>query len=318
MSRSFGESFSAEVQARLPTIAPVRIPATARRAMAGRSEWSGAPPPNGDGSASPSGPDFLYGEAGGRCWEISPFFLSPLPRWFWIGPNVLRISTWFRAAPPGGERARATPWFLFGRATPLWRSPTGGIDERRTERWARERVQRPLATVHPEWSPWALVADASYGPLASAFAEPIWEEWYHAVHSSIRRGWFADPPAPILVGRNGRMTLFLGVSPHAPAAPYAEIFTRFVDQAANVERGFEAPPLTEAPFTWRRFTAPTGYRWPLAELLYRCPRCGNEEAVAHVTAIGRPWRQFLVTAECRAALFGDAPDWVGRAVQRRN
>jgi len=303
----FGEQFAHEVVHRFSGFSLVNIPFSMRSAMAGRG--STVSTFLGGGGSDPGSYDVVIGERAGRYWEISPVTPARSSHWFVGSKPTLRVSTWFRAAAPGQERARDTPWFLLGPEPSMMGGSPGDLEERFTRDWAKDRMGAKLGTVRIDGVRGLVTAAASHPPLDASIRSPLWLDWYRPAYALAGPG-LGGPAAPMLVGRNNWMSLCVGVNARQNPAAYADLVGSFLAQSDRVEEGFEAPLPSQTPFAWKWDEVAPGFKWPLPEPMFTCPACGNLEHAAHFTNRRYAWKQLLISGKCHQFLYRDAPPGV--------
>ena len=166
-----------------------------------------------------------------------------------------------------------------------------------------------LPTIQLEGVRGPLTASASYPNFDSAIRTPLWTAWYRRVHDVVAPG-LAGPNAPMLTGRNNWMSLCVGMNPVREAQAYADVVDSFLNQADKVEEGFEAPTPSAVPFSWKWDEVAPGFKWPLPEPMFRCPKCGELEHAAHFTNRRFAWKELLISGTCHQFLYRDAPPGV--------
>lgn len=279
--------------------------------MVGRPSLSGS---NGVvGAAGSSGSmgyhDRIVGEIRGRYWEIAPQTLSPLESWFTRGRPVLRASTWFRAAPPGMERSRDTPWVLLGPRKSRWDVQT--MDEGVTRMFAEDRRGTKLDSIRVDGVASPLTAAASHPGLERSLRSPPWLDWYRSAYEiTAPGGILGGRPAPTVVGMNCWLSLYAEVNFGRSPEEYARFIASFLEVVDLVEPGFEAPSPTQVPFAWRWDEPLPTVRWPMPEPMFTCPKCGALEGAAHFRNKRFVWKEFLISATCHEFLFRDFPPGV--------
>lgn len=251
----------------------------------------------------------LVGDIDGRPWELSSAPSAPLDRWFVrsVPPPVLRVSSWFRAAPPGRERERDTPWFYLGPVPSRWSTFAGSTHVAYLTRFAELARGGRLPEVQIGGVRERIRAAASVPRLESSFVSGDWTEWYRKTYELAHPTLLRGTVAPLVYGWNGHLSFLIGVDPRTSPAAYAEAVDSFVRRSATLEEGFEAPSLTSEPMSWNWIDLPDGFRWPTPEPMFRCPSCRGLERVADFRSRGRPWLQYLISAGCREFLYRDGP-----------
>jgi hypothetical protein len=249
----------------------------------------------------------LFGSFGGRSWQISPLFAGPAFDPTFREMPVLALRASYRTSAPGREREHLMPWLLFGAvpsrptAYPDWTS----VSE--TFLMAGRARRRRLPSTAKSPSGLRLSVGASEPPVESILNSPRALESYGDWESLVgKRDWRGRPLSPLLVGNPPWITLYLGVRPGVSASAFTGLPTSLDGLIAHLERAAGAPTAAELPIAEEPVLLRGGYRHPLSEPIFRCPRCGvNTRVERGVNAALVPVN--LLTRCCREQLFAGEP-----------